>query len=467
MEDWQGCLSPLCQSALQAARDHVARRGGYAITVEDFLLELLDADAQLCAFLQGRGVDLDELIRTIQCEQPIVTEVGGEGSLSSQLQDWFATARQVHNLPWLDWPHLLQTLTSDLDRLSGKAYVAVLELVDQWPLSAEGRGEIPMAGSDHVPVVVADPAWAALAEDVAVALSCPGALVWVRGPRGSGKSCWLRSVLPGLLYGHVVMDLRREAEVLADDQPCLPEPGADPAQLPVLVLDNTPPADLLALMNQSSGLASELVPGWPGSILLLGPDSDDAVPSTRELEWRLGRTVDLVEMPLPGNDQRLAILVARQPILEKRWNVEIPEPVLRYAAGYRDPALALPGQLIHWIERACVRLAMHAQRGSSRQQALRAQLDTLRRQSLVAVARHENHEALSEAIRILESQLETLDSQWEQRRQSGSLRQLQVEDLQAERQRWLAAGAAAVNNGRQTERHTGESTLAGSGNLHS
>ena len=467
MEDWQGCLSPLCQSALQAARDHVARRGGYAITVEDFLLELLDADAQLCVFLQGRGVDLDELIRTIQCEQPIVTEVGGEGSLSSQLQDWFATARQVHNLPWLDWPHLLQTLTSDLDRLSGKAYVAVLELVDQWPLSAEGRGEIPLSGADHVPVVVADPAWATLAEDVAVALSCPGALVWVRGPRGGGKSCWLRSVLPGLLYGHVLLDLRREAEVLADDQPCLPEPGADPAQLPVLVLDNMPPADLVASMNQPSGLAAELVPGWPGSILLLGPGTEDSGTASRELECRLGRSLDVVDMPVPGHDQRLAILVAHQPILEKRWNVEIPDTVLRYAAGNRDRALALPGQLIQWVERACVRLAMHAQRGSSLQQALRGQRDTLRRQSLVAVARHEDHQPLAEAIQRLEAQLADLDAQWEQRRQSGSLRRLQVQDLEGEQRRWLAAGAAAMNNGQQSERHTGERDLAGSGNLYS
>lgn len=466
MEDWQGCLSPLCQSALQAARDHVARRGGYAITVEDFLLELLDADAQLCAFLRGRGVDLDELIRTIQCEQPIITEVGGEGSLSSQLQDWFATARQVHILPWLDWPHLLQTLTSDLERLSGKAYVAVLELVDQWPLSAEGRGGIPLPGSDHVPVVVADPAWAALAEDVAVALSCPGALVWLRGPRGSGKSCWLRSVLPGLMYGYVLMDLRRETEVLADDQPCLPEPGADPARMPALVLDNVAPADLLQMMSQPSSLASGMLPGWPGSILLLGPDGHDQPSAPRELESRLGRALDVVEMPRPGREQRLGILVAHQSILEKRWNVEIPDTVLRYAAGYRDPHLDLPGQLIHWVERACVRLALHAQRGTSRDQAIRAQLETLRRQSLVAVAREESHDRLSETIRELEGRLADSDAQWALREQAGSLRRLQVRDLQEERQRWLAAAPAPVNNGRQTETHTGDTTLAGPGNLY-
>ena len=69
MEDWQGCLSPLCQTALQRARDSVAQRGGYAITVEDFLLALLDGEPAICGFLRSRGVDLDELTRTIQCEQ--------------------------------------------------------------------------------------------------------------------------------------------------------------------------------------------------------------------------------------------------------------------------------------------------------------------------------------------------------------------------------------------------------------
>lgn len=88
---------PLCQTALQRARDSVAQRGGYAITVEDFLLALLDGEPAICGFLRSRGVDLDELTRTIQCEQPIVTEVGGEGQLSSQLMYWFSSARELSN----------------------------------------------------------------------------------------------------------------------------------------------------------------------------------------------------------------------------------------------------------------------------------------------------------------------------------------------------------------------------------
>ena len=137
MEDWQGCLSPLCQTALQRARDSVAQRGGYAITVEDFLLALLDGEPAICGFLRSRGVDLDELTRTIQCEQPIVTEVGGEGQLSSQLMYWFSSARELSNAPWLDWPILLSVLTRNAERLQEKAYVAVLELVDRWPAADE------------------------------------------------------------------------------------------------------------------------------------------------------------------------------------------------------------------------------------------------------------------------------------------------------------------------------------------
>lgn len=467
MEDWQGCLSPLCQSALQSARDHVARRGGFAITVEDFLLELLDADPALPSFLKGRGVDLDELIRTIQCEQPIVTEVGGEGVLSSQLRDWFATARQVHDLPWLDWPHLLQVLATHLERLSGKAYVAVLELVDEWPLSGVNSGEIPSSGSQHVPVVVSDPGWSALAEDVAVALSCPGALVWVRGPRGAGKSCWLQSMLPGLMYGHVLLDLRREAEVMASDQLCLPDPEADPASMPVLVLDNMPPADLTAALSRDIGLASQLLPAWPGSILLLGPPADHPEPAIRELEHYLGRSLDIVDMPAPDKDQRFAILVAHQAVLEKRWNVELPEPALRYAAGCGNPRVRLPGDLIHWLERACIRLNLYAQRGSSGQLALRGKLDTLRRQSLVAVARQEDSANVDRRIHELEGQLSGLEAERETRRHSGQLRRIQVSDLREELDRWVAASPGPVHYVRQTERDTGETTFAGPRNIYS
>jgi len=127
MDDWQGCLAPQCQNALANARALVLQRGGAAITVEDFLLALLDSCHTLSHFLTTCSIDLDELTRTVQCEQPIVTGVSAEGLLSSQLVHWFARARELNDAPWLDWPVLLQTLTHKTERLQEKAYVAVLE----------------------------------------------------------------------------------------------------------------------------------------------------------------------------------------------------------------------------------------------------------------------------------------------------------------------------------------------------
>lgn len=65
MDDWQGCLAPQCQTALLQARNNVASRGGSVITVEDYLLALLDAVPEAVSFLKRQGVDLDELIRTM------------------------------------------------------------------------------------------------------------------------------------------------------------------------------------------------------------------------------------------------------------------------------------------------------------------------------------------------------------------------------------------------------------------
>ncbi|GAA0850365.1 hypothetical protein GCM10009113_31610 [Marinobacter szutsaonensis] len=211
MEDWQGCLDPQCQTALLRARDNVSGRGGAAITVEDFLLALLDTDPSITRYLRGCGVDLDELIRTIQCEQPIVTEVGGEGLLSSQLIYWLASAREAFKVPWLDWPHLLDTLARRAERLEGKAYVALLEQVPRWPELAEPTPPDNVATDTRAPIAITDPQWIELADDVAVTVAaCCRALVWVRGLRGAGKSSWLQYLLPVLERDYVEIDLRRK-----------------------------------------------------------------------------------------------------------------------------------------------------------------------------------------------------------------------------------------------------------------
>jgi len=171
MDDWQGCLDPQCQTALLRARESVERRGGSVITAEDYLLALLDSAPAIARFLRGCGVDMDELTRTIQCEQPIVTEVGGEGQLSSQLMYWFAAAREASDAPWLGWSHLLEALVRHADRLQQKAYVAVFELVTRWPDPSDEREPAPIDEFQRAPVVVADSAWVELAEDVAISLS--------------------------------------------------------------------------------------------------------------------------------------------------------------------------------------------------------------------------------------------------------------------------------------------------------
>src|SRR5690606_29145573 len=122
MEDWQGCLSPECQTALLMARENVGRRGGSVITAEDFLLALLDAIPAIPPFLQRQSIDLDELVRTIQGEQPIVTEVVGDGDLSSQLIYWIASARESAEVLLLDWPVLLTSLPFQYERRQDYPY---------------------------------------------------------------------------------------------------------------------------------------------------------------------------------------------------------------------------------------------------------------------------------------------------------------------------------------------------------
>ncbi|WP_097460164.1 hypothetical protein [Mangrovitalea sediminis] len=131
MEDWQGCLDPVCQNALIQAKTEVDRRGGAAISVEDFLLELLQVDKALVPFLSRCAVDQDELVRTIQCEQPLTTPPSESGGLCSQLVYWLSLARDLCDSPWLSVADLLKVMVYDADRLSHKAYVAVLEKVGE------------------------------------------------------------------------------------------------------------------------------------------------------------------------------------------------------------------------------------------------------------------------------------------------------------------------------------------------
>lgn len=469
MEDWQGCLSPLCQTALQRARDNVAQRGGYAITVEDFLLALLDGEPAICGFLRGRGVDIDELTRTIQCEQPIVTEVGGEGQLSSQLMYWFSSARELSNAPWLDWPILLSVLTRNAERLQEKAYVAVLELVDRWPAADENEHQVADAsGKGDAPVVITDLDWLELAEDVSINLvSVPGALVWVRGERGSGKTSWLQALLPFLDCGFVRLDLRNEAEVMASENPTIPSNGIDRKDYPALVLDNVSPVDLAAMMASEFNVARRLVTGYPGPVLMLGPDSPEAGAAIEQLERWLGRDFDVFDMPSTSPGQKVAILTAHQPAIEKRWNVELSQTLIRYAASSRSRLVGSPGGMIQWVERAAARLNFFAERGPVEGMALAGRTDTLRRQSLVAMARQQPTEALERSLEKLAVERAAAEVAWHERKAEGTLRTVKVDDLRHELERWVAARPGPVHYVVHCDQPAGETEGAGSRNLHS
>lgn len=467
MDDWQGCLAPDCQAALVQARDGVSERGGAVVTVEDFLLALLDSCIELPRFLRRCGVDLDELVRTVQCEQPIITEVGGDGALSSQLIDWLARAREVSDSPWLDWGLLLRVLSVGVERLRDKAYVAVLEQVSQWPGNAADSLPRGIEHRSDAPLVVTDADWLALAEDVAViTATADRALVWIQGDRGTGKSCWLQVMLAALERDYVELDLRRPAELLANHAPAMPAEQVGPdGPWPLLVLDNLSPSELMALMDSPNSLALELVLNWRGPLLLLGPAKNPG--EGEQLAARLGCQYETFGMPGSSALQREAILTAKQAAIEKRWNIELPLAVLRYAATRRSLLVSSPGGMLQWVERAAARLDLFARCGPMGAVALAGREETLRRQALVAMARSEDAEGRTGLLAQLELQRTALEVAWHERKQSGRLRRLSVTDLHQELERWLAARGGPVHYVLHCEHEEGESAGAGSGNLYS
>lgn len=434
MEDWQGCLSPSCQTALLNARHRVESRDGHAITVEDFLLALLDGEARLVQFLRNRGIDQDELIRTIQCEQPIVTTVSGEDMLSSQLQYWFSTARELSESPWLDWPLLLKVLTGGAERLQGKAYVAVLEQVGAWPeQSSELPCEPPHQGAPSGPVVITDAEWLQLAEDVAVAAQTSSLpLIWVGGPRGAGKTSWLQSLLPLLHQGAVVMDLRREAEVLSSECPVFPE---ECTEAPALVLDNLSPADLEWMLGREDHVAQSLVMGYPGAIVLVGPDSPQDRQAVTALERLTGRPLERYGFPAASVSQIHAVLTAHQSRLEKRWRVQISASALAYAARMPATDYREPGKALELLERAAARVVLFAEHGPRESLRLAGEIDSLRQQHLVALARQQPVVELESALQRLSLERAASEVGWHERNASGRLYSVLADDVRHELER--------------------------------
>lgn len=465
MDDWQGCLSPECQSALLLARDNVRHRGGSVITVEDFLLALLDAISEIPPFLRRHSVDLDELVRTIQGEQPRVPEIAGDGDLSSQLIYWIAAARESNGKGWLGWAALFRSLVAGCERLQDKAYVAVLELVSCWPETAE---MLPGQGRPDpvVPIALVDPAWLALSENVAVALAAnPRLMVWVRGAEGSGKTTWLNSLLSTLGLPWVQVDPRREAEILANDHATLPTADMEALRWPVLVLDNTLPSELLAALSNPADVVRELVTGWAGPILMAGRNAPEEADAVAALSRAAGRTLEVLGIPPASRNQRLAILAAHQPAIEKRWHIQLSPEAMAYAASCTGSGVAMPGAMLEWVKKACARLDLFARRGPLEALSLQGQRECWQRRSLVALARGDAIGEPEPSTAELSIHEAAMNVHWYERLRAGTLRRLLVEDLRAEREQWVAARPGAVHYVRHCGQQHGECLGAGSGNL--
>ncbi|SDX06748.1 hypothetical protein [Marinobacter mobilis] len=440
MEDWQGCLSPSCQLALVNARQSVENRSGCAITAEDFLLALLDAEPRLLTTLKAHGVEQDELIRTIQCEQPIVSTLAGEGLLSSQLVYWFALARERTEAAWLDWPLLMKVLVQGAERLQGKAYVAVLEQVGDWGPDVSGVGNLVSASASATisPVVVTDTDWLYLAQDMVVAMmASPQSVFWLSGNRGTGKTSWLHSLLPMLPWGHICVDLRRETEVMASRDPLMPVCGS--GETPALILDSISPGQLADFLDRDGHLARELVPDFPGPVLLLGHSTGNDGQACEDLACRLGRPVEHYCLPGVTARQLLAVAVAHQSRIEKRWQVELSPGAVKCAARLAAWNELGPGRMLAQLERAAVRVVLYAEQGPLESLSIADEERSLRRQLLVAMARHHELGTLEHALQELSLQRAASEVGWHERKAAGNLRRVLMDDVVAEMARSLAA----------------------------
>ena len=270
--------------------------------------------------------------------------------------------------------------------------------------------------------------------------------------------------MPGFLW--VQVDPRRQAEIMASDQPVAPTAEAGPLHWPALMLDNVSPAGLLELIQQPDGVVHELVTGWQGPVLLLSEDNGDSGAPER-LAQSLGRAIDSLMMPEMSATQRKAILMAHQPAIEKRWNIQLSSAAVDYASSRNSRMVARPGGMLEWVRRAAARLDLFAGRGPLGALAVAGQQDALRRQSLVALARGDDWAVSEQELARLSIQQAAAEVGWHERQRSGTLRRLLAEDLREELERWVAGKPGPVHYVLHCEQQHGESSGAGSGNLYS
>lgn len=296
-----------------------------------------------------------------------------------------------------------------------------------------------------------------LADDLVVRLSrSSSALVWLQGPPGAGKSSFLIDNVPRWPFASLWLDLRQECEVMASFERVMSS-----SQAPVLILDDMSPADLLHLVSDPQHPAAQIVPSYPGPILLASAEVDqEAVPS---LTARVGRRLESVSLPSTSVEFRLSILRAKQSQIERRWGVQILPGALRRAAAGNSlsKVLVTPGLALDWLNGAAARVAMAAELGDHQLRGLEARVADLNRALLVAQARQEGEGEVLQALQQAEIERAAYLVDWHERRQAGDLNRVDTADVDYEIRACVAPNEQVDVSGRSPgTRHAEPGSIA-------
>ncbi len=283
------------------------------------------------------------------------------------------------------------------------------------------------------------PTYSRFADDLAVLLtSDSSAIVWLHGLPGSGKTTFLKRHLDRWPLQCIWIDLRRELEVMSSQAAVLPNKVTrNDDSSPVLILDNVSPRDLMILLSDPGNLASTLIPGFEGAILLASPFSEGAF--DEQLAAHTGRQLLPVRMPQSSASERLAILREHQPVIERRWNIEMTPCALELAAlgNVRNDSLT-PGASLRLLEAAAARKTILAKQGPEVLRALNQQLHDAHRELIVAQARGYDTADMQRTIAELDLAKAAYEVDWREQHRAGYFNQLTGDSIERERLRSLS-----------------------------
>ena len=434
MEDWLGELDPQAQRVLRQAQEAVTRRGGYAISVEDVLLSLLELSPAFSSFLARHGIDLDELFRTIQCEQPIVALSSECDGLSAQVVYWLAMALETGESP-MAVGHLLATLVNHCERLSQRAYVAVLEQVPEnaWVQLDADPAVFQSRPTGGIRSITRDAALGLSASESALkaarrllgmVMTAPVPVLELQAK--SLVQC--RSLVQRLMLelgpclGVRVHGVSVAAEALAQtaQSPLVERLGKQVRQhegASVLLLEGITPDVLAALVRREGVLAWRRLFDTRGVIPILAHQPAPVDGATRDwLAAQFARSFRCMQAPEPRALDVLGYLQQARPSLEAELGMQVDGDALALAACYSHQPfqtgegngdtpepfmLSEPADLDRaWsiLHSTAAMARAELTCGSPHLGALRAQLHQSRQQELVTLARPgEPAGALSEA----------------------------------------------------------------------